>query len=193
MFKKVSRGPLKERRNIQLCATVLYSRWPTASFIHTRKFQLNFKVRSPSETTFARLATKLSVHYPNATRKQSNVFTDLPRTYPQRTNPFHIQINLQITFQSSCRSFPSCFLILSRAFLIAVMYVTRTAQLILLHFITPVKGRCQADFSFNNILLHSRTPLYHSLSLYYSLLSPNILLEQRSKKVCWTGVAGLAE
>jgi len=26
MFKKVSRGPLKERRNIQLCATMLHSR-----------------------------------------------------------------------------------------------------------------------------------------------------------------------
>lgn len=131
-----------------------------------------------SETTFARLVTKLSVPYPKATRKPINVFTALPRTYPLRTNPVHSHINLQITFQSTCRPFPSCFLSLSRAFLIVVMHVTRTAQLILLHFITPVKGRYLADFSFNNILLFSRTPLYRSLSLY------NSLLEQWSKKVC---------
>jgi len=147
-------------------------------------FQLNFKVRSPSETTFARLVTKLSVPYPKAARKPITVFTDVPQAYPQRTNPFHIQINLQITFQSTYRSFPSCFLSLSRAFLIEVMNFTRTTQLILLHFTTPVKGRYHANFLFNNILLFSRTPLYHSLPLYNSLLSPNILLKQRSKKVC---------
>lgn len=151
--------------------------------MHIRKFQLNFKVRSTSETTFSRLVTKLSAPYSNATRKPIKVFIDLPRTYTQRTNPFHIQINLLITFQSTGNSFSSCFHSPSHAFLIAFMYDTRTAQLILLHFITPVKGRYHADFSFN-VLLFSRTPFYYSLSLYNSLISPNILLEQRSKKVC---------
>lgn len=157
---------------VQLCYTAGDLR---LSLCISEIFRLNFKVRSPSETTFARLVTKLSVPYPNAARKPITVFTDLPQTYLQRTNPFHIQINLQITFQSTYRSFPSCFLSLSRAFLIAVMNVTCMAQLILIHFITPVKGRYHANFLFNNILLFSRTPLYHSL------LSPNILLEQRSK------------
>jgi hypothetical protein len=50
-------------------------------------FQLNFKVRSPSETTFARLVTKLSVPYPNAARKPITVFTDFPQAYPsERTH-----------------------------------------------------------------------------------------------------------
>lgn len=126
----------------------------------------NFMVQSiSSDVATAHLVIKLSAPYRN--RMLINVFKELTRTSPQQINPVHIRINMKIILPSTGRSFPSGFLSLSYAFLIAVMHATCMAQLILL-FITLVNSRCHAD---NRWIFYSSPQ-----SCCISLSSPNILL-----------------